>query len=239
MSFDSNQVAAIILAAGSGKRFGAAKQFLELDGRPLYLHSVQTFAAIVEIDSIALVTSAEMVEQVERDLDAFALSERVDVVIGGAERQDSVLEGLHHLDFESTRYVLVHDAARALVSARLIQNTISAVRQFGAAIAVLPVVDSIKRVDAGRVEASIDRVGLWRAQTPQAAEYDLLLRALEEARLTGFAATDESAALERIGIMPAIVEGEETNFKITYQGDLDRARAILSHRTETTSSRER
>ena len=221
----------IIVAAGSGTRFGGAKQFLMLEGLPLYLHSFLAFAKFEASGPIVIVAQPEDHARIRSEVALHSPEAEVHIVTGGSTRQASVRAGLEFaLTIEGTEYALVHDAARPLVSNDVIARTLEAVHVSGSAIASIPVVDSLKLASEERVDHSISRVGLWRAQTPQGARLDDLLRALREADAAEHVGTDESELLERIGIHPELVLSEEDNFKITYEADLERAALILRAR---------
>ncbi len=213
----------IIVAAGSGARYGAPKQLESLLGKPLYRHSLDTFLLHPEIGSIILVTSEELMKALAADA-----SERVTIVLGGATRQQSVHNGLQALALDiASPIVLVHDAARPGVDEHLITELITACEEFDAAIAALPVVDTLKREEKELAVATVSRACLWRAQTPQGARKELLAEAFKVALADGYEATDESELLERISIYPKLVPGSEKNIKVTYPEDLARLEKLL------------
>jgi 2-C-methyl-D-erythritol 4-phosphate cytidylyltransferase/2-C-methyl-D-erythritol 2,4-cyclodiphosphate synthase len=160
-------------------------------------------------------------------------------VTGGATRQRSVLNGLEALAEEAPEIVVIHDAVRPLVSPQTIGRTIDAVTTGVAdgAVACMPVVDTLKRAEGGRITGTVDRLDLWRAQTPQTFRFEPLLAAHRAVAALGdseeTALTDDVAVAERAGLEIAMVEGEERNFKITTQDDLDRVRRELAPRLET------
>ncbi|MFP7754423.1 2-C-methyl-D-erythritol 4-phosphate cytidylyltransferase [Thermodesulfobacteriota bacterium B35] len=226
------KTAVIIPAAGSGSRMGASvpKQFLSLAGEPLLVRTVRTFLLSPAIDLAVVVVPAAHREETRQILQRHlspALSRRILFTVGGATRQDSVRSGLEALPAE-TDIVLVHDGARPLVSQDLILRCIAGAREHGAAIAAVAVKDTLKRVDGrGCIRATVDRSGLWQAQTPQAARRELLLRAHQQAAEKGFVGTDEAALLEHAEIPVRVVEGEEQNIKITRPGDMALAAGLL------------
>jgi len=214
----------IIVAAGSGIRFGAQKQLASLAGRSLYLHSVDCFLMHPLIGRIVIVVSEEL-----KPVVANHVNERIEITDGGATRQESVLNGIRTLSLKKQNdIILVHDAARPCISERLITEVIIACEEYDAAIAALPVTDTIKREEKELAVATIPREGLWRAQTPQGARRELLVKAHETAEQEGFMATDEAQLLERIGIFPKLVVGDEMNLKVTYPEDLSRLESYLS-----------
>ncbi|HET97608.1 MAG TPA: 2-C-methyl-D-erythritol 4-phosphate cytidylyltransferase, partial [Desulfurivibrio alkaliphilus] len=224
--------AAVIAAAGSGTRMGGKtpKQFLELAGVPLLVHCLRAFAAVPEIGPLAVSTNAEYLEHT-RELTARHGFGHILVVAGGASRQESVAKGLAALapQLRETTLVAVHDGARPLVEPELIRRCLAAARQHGAAIAAIAVRDTLKRA-AGRVPliaATVEREGLWQAQTPQVTTFALLQRALRKAAAAGFIGTDEAALLERQGVPVALVPASATNLKVTHPEDLSLAEALL------------
>ncbi len=229
------KTAVIIPAAGSGSRMGASvpKQFLSLAGEPLLVRTVRTFLLSTAIDLAVVVVPAahrQETRQILRRHLSPDLSSRILFTVGGASRQDSVRSGLEALPAE-TAIVLVHDGARPLVSEELIRRCIAGAREHGAAIAAVTVKDTLKRVDGrGCIRATVDRSGLWQAQTPQAARRELLLRAHEVAAEKGFVGTDEASLLEHAEIPVRVVEGDEQNIKITRPGDMALAAGLLQRR---------
>ncbi len=217
----SQQADAIIVAAGRGTRFGAAKQFAVLSGMPLYQHSLKTFAEHPLIGRIVLVISTDDVARIESEVQPLFFGKKIEIAIGGATRQDSVANGMHKLEeLGGSEVVLVHDAARPFVNNELITNVIRGIEEFGAALAAIPVVDTLKNSEDGFSTGTIPRANLWRAQTPQGARFELLKQALQAAHISDHSATDEAELLERIGIKLLLVMGEERNVKITYGDDL-------------------
>lgn len=228
-------VGAILVAAGSGARFGTKKQFLPLRGRPLLLHAVEVFAAIPEVLELALVVPGEDVprsrELVDSRRRAHAGGPEIHVLPGGSRRQDSVTAGLDALG-SGCAWVLVHDAARALIRREDVLRVLEAVREQGAAAIGYPAVDSVKEERDGRVLRNLPRERVWLVQTPQGASAAALRRALDEAARQGRAVTDEAALLEALGETVALVEGPRENIKITYPEDIAMAEHILSRREE-------
>lgn len=221
-------VGVVIVAAGSGSRFGRAKQFELLGDLPLYQYVTRTFAQVESIAMIVLVGRTEDVPAFEAGLSELNPSCQWRVVAGGDSRQESVARGLEiFCQMDDIEILLVHDAARALVDRALIEAVIASVREHGAALPALPVVDTLKRTDGENVIETVSRENLWRAQTPQGARYELMLGAYDVTPETLNETTDESQLLERTGIHPHIVPGSELNFKITYPDDLERARLIV------------
>ena len=216
---------AILVAAGRGERLGASrpKAFLEVAGQALLLRAARAFEAAALVDGIVAVVPEDEVENARVLLGP--IGKLRGVVPGGARRQDSVLEGLKAAPDAWDGTVLVHDAARPFVPPELVDAVVVAAREHGAALPVLPVVDTIKRVQGGRAVATVDRAELAAAQTPQGFRFSLLVRAYEQAFRDRVSLTDESMAVERLGRDVAIVPGSPDNRKITTQGDLAWAEA--------------
>ncbi|MBW8726221.1 MAG: bifunctional 2-C-methyl-D-erythritol 4-phosphate cytidylyltransferase/2-C-methyl-D-erythritol 2,4-cyclodiphosphate synthase [Inquilinus limosus] len=216
--------AAVIVAAGTGERFGGSlpKQYRPLAGSSVLRRSVEAFRATGRFADIVVVIRDE-----HRGLydDAAAGLGLPDPVTGGATRQDSVHAALEWLEARAPDRVLVHDAARPLVDRATIDRVLDALDEAEAAIAAMPVVDTIKRAEAGIAAGTVDRTGLWQAQTPQGFRFPALLAAHRAA--AGEALTDDAAVAERQGIAVRLVEGHVDNFKITTEADLTRAERLL------------
>ncbi len=221
-------VAAILVAGGSSVRFGSRKQFELIGDLPMYQYVARTFARIDSVHTIVLVGPESDIAEMQAGMQSLNLNVNYKVVAGGAARQESAENGLRTVDDEDITIGIVHDVARALVEESLIRSVIAAIREHGAAVACVPVVDTIKRAANDEIIETIPRENLWRAQTPQGAHISLLRDAYDYARTAHLLATDESQLLEQIGQRPRIVRGSEMNFKITYPADLDRARAAMA-----------
>jgi 2-C-methyl-D-erythritol 4-phosphate cytidylyltransferase len=221
-------VTAVIVAAGAGTRMGGQtpKQFIEVCGRPVLWWAVRAFQVCDEVDSVVLVSDpASAVVGAIRE----AFPKVGAVVPGGKERQDSVWAGLEALP-ASTEVVLVHDGARCLVTTDTIERVISAAKQWGAAVAAVPLDDTIKRVDAsGLVVDTPERNGLYRVQTPQGFRVDLLRDAFSSVP-AGRLFTDDSSMVEYAGGRVRIVHGSADNIKITSPVDLELAKQVLCRR---------
>ncbi len=223
-------VAAVIAAGGAGRRLDAdvAKQYLVLAGEPVLLRTLRVFLAhpAVRLIVVALpMADAEEPPGWLSDLDG-----RIVVVRGGAERGDSVARGLEAVPAEID-VVLVHDAARPLVTRAILDRAIATAARGIGAVAAIPVSDTIKEVDsAGRIVSTPDRRRLWQAQTPQAFPRALLAEAYRRAGEEGITATDDAALIERYGGVVEVVEGSSENLKITRNGDVALAEAILARR---------
>lgn len=223
-------VAAILPAAGQGRRFGAPKQYLDLHGEPLLVHVARRVASCDGIDALVVVAPPGDEAQVRGLLDGAGIPKIHAVVPGGAERADSVRAGLEACP-PSAFLALIHDAARPFASPALFERVIDEARQHGAAIAALPCTDTVKASADGQViDGTLDRGKLWLAQTPQVFRVDWLRDAY--AQLSPEApATDEASILEAAGRRVHLVEGEQENFKVTEPGDRERAQRQLGIRT--------
>ncbi len=218
---------AILVAAGRGERMGAKhpKAFLELGGEPILLKAARAFEKAPSVSAIVAVVPEDLVAEARRLL-APLLKLRT-VVPGGARRQDSVREGLRHVPEGWSGVVLVHDAARPFADVALVEAVARAASEHGAAVPVLAVVDTVKRVRGGRVVETLDRAELGAAQTPQGFRRELLARAYEAAFRDGVTVTDEAMAVERLGAPVVVVPGSPRNRKLTTPEDLAWAEGVL------------
>lgn len=218
-------VGAVIVAGGSGQRFGTSrpKQFLPLRGEPVLLWAIRAFVTHPEVGPVVVVLPAAFAA----DPPGWVVESGAEVVAGGEQRSDSVWNGLCALP-ASCEIALVHDGARPLVSARVIADVIAGARA-GGAVAAVPVSETVKRAnEGGTVLATENRDGLWTAQTPQGFPREVLQAAYRSAREAGVSATDDAALVERIGGTVRLVPGEQTNIKITVPGDLAVAEALAA-----------
>jgi 2-C-methyl-D-erythritol 4-phosphate cytidylyltransferase len=219
-------VGAIIAAAGRSERMGGVdKMLVRLAGRPLIAHSVAAFAGSRVIDRVVVVVSEANREAIAALLGEIAPA--VTMVPGGERRRDSVLNGLEAL--AGCEHVVVHDGARPLVTAELIERALQGARKEGAAICAVPIADTVKRVDdKGFVSGTVSRGGLWLAQTPQAFHAGLLMMGHESTELD---VTDDAALLELMGAPVSVVQGSPRNLKVTTPEDLRLAEALLAARS--------
>ena len=219
---------AILVAAGRGERMGAArpKAFLLLAGKPILLRAAEALAAAPSVDALVAVVPQPEIDAARETL-APVLKLRA-VAAGGPRRQDSVLEGLKQAPDGFGGVVLVHDAARPLLDVETVEAVVRAAREAGAALPVLGLTDTVKRVRDGRVVETLDRNELAGAQTPQGFRYEVLVRAYEAAFRDRVALTDEAMAVERIGGTVAAVAGSPRNRKITTPEDLAWAEDVLA-----------
>ncbi|MGH6929748.1 MAG: bifunctional 2-C-methyl-D-erythritol 4-phosphate cytidylyltransferase/2-C-methyl-D-erythritol 2,4-cyclodiphosphate synthase [Dongiaceae bacterium] len=216
---------ALIVAAGSGTRFGGEqpKQYLPLAGRAVLRHAAESLLGHPAISGVRVVISAEhraLYDTATADLPLLP------PVIGGANRQDSVRNGLESLAEMQPAQVLIHDAARPFLSSAIIDRTVAALADVAGAIVAIPVTDTLKRARDGQVGETVDRSGLWRAQTPQAFRFAEILAAHRAAK--GAAMTDDAAVAEAAGMPMKLVMGADDNFKITTAEDLQRAERLLA-----------
>ncbi len=224
---------AIIPAGGVGTRMGLdmPKQYYELQGIPILVHTLRAFEAVAEIDGIVVVVPEDHLQATRALVASYGLAKVKEVVVGGRLRQDSVANGLAALPAE-TELVAVHDGARPLVAPELISRCLRVAQDKGAAMAAIAVKDTLKDVEAsGVIRATIDRSTLWQAQTPQVMRAEVLRRAMAAVDME-FVGTDEAAFLEAIGETMVVVEGSERNIKITRPEDLHIAAALLGTESE-------
>jgi 2-C-methyl-D-erythritol 4-phosphate cytidylyltransferase len=226
------RVIAIIPAAGAGRRMGSAveKQFLHLRGIPILAHTLRVFDKSPKIDGIVLVVAPQQRQALEGEvLGPHPCEKLLRVIDGGAERQDSVANGLRAIPPEC-ELVVVHDGVRPLVSIDLLEAVLEAAHHYGAAIAAIPAGDTVKQADSQKVVATLERETIWLAQTPQIFRAKLLRRAYEKAARDQTVVTDDAALVERIGVTVHLVHGSPENIKVTTPADLLLAEAILAGR---------
>lgn len=230
-----SRIAAIVPAAGLGTRMGAdlPKQFLDLDGMPLIIFTLRRLASCPAITEFFISTRTDDVVFLEDKVAKAGLGRPARVVHGGDTRQQSVANALALVD-PSTEIVLVHDAARPLVTRAQIERLIAEARERGAAILGIPAIDTVKEVkraslpeDVALITQTIPRERIVLAQTPQAFSYPLLRDAFRKAEEDGISASDEAAAVEHFGHDVFVVLGSERNLKITRPADMDLARFYL------------
>jgi 2-C-methyl-D-erythritol 4-phosphate cytidylyltransferase len=241
------KVIVIIPAAGLGTRMaaatagkaakpGASKQFLELIGVPVLVHTLQQFAKSPQVSEIVVaLRDADVVPFRARLAQEAAeiLKKNPTFVEGGEHRQQSVANGLAAVSASPEDIVLVHDAVRPFVNEQMIRDVIAGAQKYGAAIAAVPAVDTVKQVErtaeGALIKATIPREKIVLAQTPQGFRYDVLKKAFDEATADGFIGTDEASLVERSGHSVAVVMGSPRNIKITTPADLELAGFYLKH----------
>jgi 2-C-methyl-D-erythritol 4-phosphate cytidylyltransferase len=217
----------ILAAAGEGSRLGSGpKAFVELGGVPMFVHSLLAFAE-ANVDGIVVVVPEGLEAEARSAAAAAEPSTLVQIVPGGASRQDSVRVGLETVPADAGT-VVVHDAARPLVTAALVERAIAALDRAAGAVVAVPLRDTLKSVTGDVIGETIPRSGVFRAQTPQAFRAEPLRAAHARAAAAGFAATDDAMLLERIGERVVIVPGDERNLKVTTPEDLMLAEALLA-----------
>ncbi|MGD7046423.1 2-C-methyl-D-erythritol 4-phosphate cytidylyltransferase [Jeotgalibacillus proteolyticus] len=219
----------IIPAAGKGKRMGADrnKLLLTIDGKPVIIHTLQVFEEDPLCKGIILAVSPDDRNVLEELLAEYSIHKVVAMAEGGKERQQSVYHALLHA---TASIVMVHDGARPFIQQAAIHELAEQAFQTGAAIAGVPVKDTMKVIREGTVENTIDRSSLWSIQTPQAFRLSLLLKANQEAVKNGFNGTDDASLVEQIGEKVQVVEADYDNIKLTTKEDLFFAEAILKKR---------
>jgi 2-C-methyl-D-erythritol 4-phosphate cytidylyltransferase len=225
----TRDVGVVIVAGGASTRTGGRelKQFRWVAGKPALLHSLQAFMARPDVISVVVVLPREYAADpppwvFQCDVDRLMIS------TGGRSRTESVANGLEDLPDEAS-VVLIHDAARPLVSDETIERVIAAVRKGHCAIAALPVVDTLKEVDeSGIIVRTVERERLWRAQTPQGFPREVIVRAHRDAKANRVAATDDAGLCERLGIPVTVVRGGERAMKLTEESDFARAESLFT-----------
>lgn len=224
---------ALIPAAGMGKRMGASinKQYLLLGGRPILAHTISVFEESPLIDGICLVIPADEIPYCrEQVVQACGFRKVIEIVAGGRERQNSVLNGLNALQRHAggEDVVLIHDGVRPFIPPALISQSIAVARSGDGALVAVPAKDTIKTVRNGIVIDTPDRETLWQAQTPQSFLFSVILNAHRSAVEAGFSGTDDASLIERQNRTVRIVRGDYRNIKITTPEDLILAEAFLA-----------
>lgn len=224
----------LIPAAGMGRRMGATvnKQYLELAGKPILAHTLALFDQHPQIEHIYPILPTDEIDYCQRQIiEPYGFVKVRKLVAGGAERQDSVRNGMLALAEDGLdqpeRIVLVHDGARPLFNPQLLSELLSIIADRGACIVGVPAKDTIKEVDGGLISGTPERKRLWQAQTPQGFRYQLFADAFRSADEAGFLGTDDASLLERIGQPVAMLQGGYRNIKVTTPEDLVIATALL------------
>ncbi|HWY21087.1 MAG TPA: 2-C-methyl-D-erythritol 4-phosphate cytidylyltransferase [Candidatus Acidoferrum sp.] len=225
-----------IPAGGKGKpkKTPPSKQFTELGGTPILIHTLRKFVAVEAVSEIWIALREHEIAGFRARLESEAkdvLKKTVELVIGGEHRQQSVENALKAVAAAADDIVLVHDAVRPFVTSEIIQEVIEAAQKYGAAIAGLPAVDTVKQVErtanGALIKATIPRAGIVMAQTPQGFRYSVIKKAFDEASADGFLGTDEASLVERSGHDVAVVMGAPRNIKITAPADMELAEFYL------------
>jgi 2-C-methyl-D-erythritol 4-phosphate cytidylyltransferase len=225
---------AAVPAGAKQKKTPPSKQFTELGGTPILIHTLRKFAAVDAVNEIWLALRENEIAGFRARLESEAkdvLKKRVGFVPGGEHRQQSVQNALNAVTAAGDDIVLVHDAVRPFVTGEIIQEVIDAAQKYGAAIAGLPAVDTVKQVErtaeGALIKATIPRAGIVLAQTPQGFRYAVIKKAFDEAAADGFLGTDEASLVERSGHDVAVVMGSPRNIKITAPADMELAEFYL------------
>ncbi|MCR8846683.1 2-C-methyl-D-erythritol 4-phosphate cytidylyltransferase [Paenibacillus sp. SC116] len=230
----------VVVAAGKGTRMGTieSKQFLQLQDKPVVIHTLERFQQMPQCETVVLVTSSHDSERCQHWVEQYKLSKVKDIVSGGKERQHSVYAGLQAAKARGVQIVLIHDGVRPFVEEQHILACCQGAVEHRAAVLGVPVKDTIKQVDAaGVITATPDRSSLWAIQTPQAFRLEDVIRAHDEANAAKRLGTDDAVLVEQIGIPVHIVEGSYTNVKLTTPEDLDWAEWWLERRESEGSER--
>lgn len=222
---------AIIVAAGSGTRFGAEKpkQFLEIGGKPLLIYTLESFERCPAIDGILLVLASDEIENFRKTLEKFNLKKLEQIITGGKTRAESVLNAINSLNGKHVEIVAVHDGARPFVASAEIMQTIEKARETGAACLVGKLTDTIKQIADDKIVGTIDRENLRRALTPQTFRFEILQKAFAPENFEA-SATDECFLVEKVGFAIAFVEGSAKNIKITTREDFAIAERFLAEK---------
>jgi len=222
--------------SGKSSKVALSKQFTELGGTPILLHTLRKFAASPEVSSIWVALRANEIDGFPKRLENEAsevLQKKIQLVEGGEHRQQSVANALAAISAAEDDLILVHDAVRPLVTPEIIREVIHAAQKYGAAIAGYPAVDTVKLVDrtseGAVISATVPREKVVMAQTPQGFRYSVIKKAFDEAIGDGFLGTDEAALVERSGHPVAVVMGSPRNIKITTPADMELAEFYLKH----------
>ena len=227
----ASRVTAVLPAGGRGVRMGSGvpKQFLSLGGIPLLIHALRVFEATDCITEVIVVVPEPDRDHCRQEVLApFHLKKVSKVISGGPRRQDSVYNGLRAAD-PAAEIILVHDAVRPFVTVELVNEVVDAAKEFGAAIAAIPMRDTVKRVTKDRmIEGTLDRENLWLAQTPQAFQRTILENAHHQGQAVEHEATDDAFLVEQLPHPVVIVTGTTDNLKITRPEDLLMGEAILN-----------
>ena len=219
---------AVIVAAGSASRMGGIdKVMAPLKNKPMIFHTVQTFQNCDAVKEIVIVTREDLIVPITNLCREFPKVKAV--VVGGKSRQESVSLGLNALS-DKVKLAAIHDGARPLVSWRLVDLVIRMAHNYGAAAPAIPVKDTVKVVEGGLAKETPDRSKLKAVQTPQVFDFDLIRGALQKAKLDGAELTDDCSAVERMNMTVRIVDGEETNIKVTTPMDLKLAEMLMEER---------
>lgn len=226
----SSICSAVVVAAGSARRMEGIDKVLAVLGElPVLVHTLYAFQDCPAFDEIVVVTREDLLVEVSRLCRDFDLTKVTKVVVGGAERIDSVRAGLREVRPDAA-LIAIHDGARPLVSQEILSEAVERAAVTGAAVPAIPVTDTIKRGEGGQTVETVDRSTLWAVQTPQVFESGLIRAAIEKAAADGVSLTDDCAAVERLGMKVSLTHGSRENIKITTPFDLMLGEVILEAR---------
>jgi 2-C-methyl-D-erythritol 4-phosphate cytidylyltransferase len=224
-------------AKAKGKKTPPSKQFTELGGTPILVHTIRRFAAVDPVTEIWVALReneiagfrARLEQETKQTKDL--LKKKIELVVGGEHRQQSVQSALNAVEAKADDIILVHDAVRPFITEEITREVIDAAQKYGAAIAGMPAVDTVKQVErtseGALIKATIPRAAIVMAQTPQGFRYSVIKKAFDEAASDGFMGTDESSLVERSGHDVAVVMGSPRNIKITTPADMELAEFYL------------
>jgi len=234
------QVSVIIAAAGSGQRLGGdmPKQFQLLGGKPLLAYALDVFNQLEIIDNIYVSVPTKYVNHTNKIANLYGFTKIKKIVPGGQNRAESIHAAIQQLN--NTDIVLIHDGARPFVSDKLIESVVQATKKYGAAVAGIPITDTIKKVDDdNKILTTLDRKILWQIQTPQGFTYEIIQKAYAKGQKDNIleCVTDDSMLVERMGHKVQMVMGHSNNIKITTKEDLLLGEIILHQKNATTTKR--
>jgi 2-C-methyl-D-erythritol 4-phosphate cytidylyltransferase len=224
-------VGAVIVGAGEGRRMSGRgrKQFAKISGKPLFTYTLEVFEASPSVDHIVMVVPRDSVDWAKEEIvEAYGFKKIHATVYGGETRQQSVYSGLKALR-DGTRWVVIHDAVRPLVSETLIKRVLDASKKVGAAITGVPARDTVKKVESGQIVGTLDRRLLWLAQTPQAFRYDIIMEAHRRALSDKVDETDDASLVEKYVAGVVVAVGSYSNLKVTSPEDLPLLEYFLRH----------
>lgn len=224
-----NTYEVIVVAAGLGKRMklNRNKQFLQFEGKPLIIHTLEVFEQDELCEHIILVVNPAEKEEMASLVNTYGIDKVQRIVEGGKERQESVFNGLQHC--QKRDIVLIHDGARPFITKELIHDLVQKIKETGGAILATPVTDTIKLQEDKQLK-TLKREYLWAAQTPQGFYYDIIAEAHEKADQQSFLGTDDASLVEWLGHPVSIVEGSYDNFKMTTREDIQKAESVFRKR---------
>jgi len=237
---DNISAAAIVAAAGAGKRFSDVenKMLATVAGRPLIAHTLAGLERSNAVTSIVLVANSSLIAEFKKLISAYRITKVSSVVKGGPERTESVRRGFRSLK-KRPDYVIIHDGARPFVDDKIIRDTLMAAARYGAAVSATPVVSTVKKASRGRfVERTLDRRALWEAHTPQIFRTDILEEAYRRVK-TQVSFTDDSRMVEASGRKVKLVPGSAYNIKVTTRADIAICESLFKRRSKLRRRRKR